>query len=435
MSRFFFILLLVLAAIVRGPLSLLLIVIKNIHPKLKERFDFERKNFLEIDNVCRSNKLDNLVADYCFEVSSEGELEQVRPLIEFFIKKNKRVEILFASPSVESKCLKMARDHQDLIRVLRLPIVTHFFLFQTASKWMSAKKLIFCRYDFFPELLILKFFGVKFILVSAAGKNPSWFKSEVYRLFNVIIAANKKEEQYFQTHFKKAKVNQFDFRIPRIFERIGKSQQTLEAINSLTSYLDFLRLRPKNSNFIMGSAWESDFGILKSNEWRGVLASGEVHLLIVPHDLRPKSIEQMKKHLWDLFKGIPVYEITRMGSDFDPAIPGIVLLNLSGVLCELYTMFECSYVGGGYARSIHSVLEPYLAGCRVFIGPSIHRSTEYDFIAEISPNEIHLLNNPDSFYNLFNLNRMIPPDLSARQCQRLLASEKKEQIIKEIETC
>lgn len=435
MSRIFFILLLILAAIIRAPLLVLLIIFKNFNKSIRKRFDFERKNFLE--DECRSFKKDGLVADYCFEVSSEGELEQVRPLIEYFLGNKKRIELIFASPSVEVKCLKFARDNRDYLRVLRLPILTNCFPFFTPGKWMSAPKLIFCRYDFYPELLILKFFRKKFILLSAAGKKPSWFKSEVYKLFDVIVAANKTEAQYFKDNLnlESTKIFNFDFRVPRVFERVDKADITLGAVSELKSYLTFLESRPIESKLILGSAWKSDFVIFKKPEWKMAVESGLIHLLVVPHSLGHDSIEEIKMGLMETFPGVPLYEISKIKNEFDQTKAGIVILNMSGVLCELYTKFKSAYVGGGYARSIHSVLEPYLSGARVFCGPKIERSTEYDYILELSPDEIHLLNNPDSFYNLFIENAPKDPLQSVREVLRTDALIKMETIIKEIESC
>ncbi len=433
MSRFFFISLLFVATLLRGPVSVLLIILKNFNSSLRERFEFERKNFLE--DECRSFKKDGLVADYCFEVSSEGELEQVRPLIETFLKQNKRIEILFASPSVESKCLKFARENIKNLRVLRLPIVTHFFLFQAPRKWMSSSKLIFCRYDFFPELLILKFLGVKFILLSAASKKPSWFKSEVYKCFDVIVAANKTEQRYFKEHLKINKIFDFDFRIPRIFDRVTNAEKTLDRVSELKPYLTFLESKSPESKLILGSAWVSDLVIFQNPKWKEVIRSGQIHLLVVPHDLSVSSIVEMKNELKEIFDDIPLYEISKTKMEFDSNRSGIVVLNMSGVLCELYTKFKSAYVGGGFARSIHSVLEPYLSGNRVFCGPKIHRSTEFDNISELTPGEIHLLNNPESFYNLFIENASSMPDQSVRNDLKTSALSKMETIIKEIESC
>ena len=436
MSKLFFILLLLLAQLIRAPISLLLIVLRPLIPALKSRIDFERKNSAEEE--CRSFRKDGLVADYCFEVSSEGELEQVRPLLEHFLSEKKRIELLFASPSVESKCQKIARENIELVRIFRVPLATHLFLIQTVHSFITAPKLIFCRYDFFPELLILKFFGKKLLLVSgAAGKKPSWFKSQVYQLFNVIVAANPKEAQLFRERegIPESRITSFDFRIPRIFQRADGADRLLSSIAPLQTYFAFLKQRPRSSSLIIGSAWESDLVVFADPEWKKAFLNDEIHLLIVPHDLSASSLASLREHLKQLFPELPVREISSGLNEWEESKKGIVILNWRGILCELYTLFDLVYVGGGFGRSIHSVLEPFLCGSKVFCGPRIHRSTEFDYVAGIAPDEIQLLNNADSFYTLFKEKAATVPDLSIRSTLKEESALQMMTVMTEIESC
>lgn len=431
-----------MAALIRGPLSVLLIILKNLSKPLKKRIDFERKNLFQ--DGCSSFKLDKKNADYCFEVSSEGELEQVRPLIEHYLNHNKKIEILFASPSVETKCLKLAWDYKDQIRIMRLPIASFapmsFLFFQSPWSWVSAPVIIFCRYDFFPELLSFKFFKKKLILLSAASKNPSWFKTQSHSLFNLIVAANETEARYFRENTRDILVMAFDFRVPRIFKRLELAPQILQTVSDMSSYLSYLDSKDPSQKLIVGSAWESDLVIFKADakKWTDEVLAGTKHILIVPHKLNSESIIQLKKSLSSIMPSVPIYEISK-GVPLDTSMfftkPGIIVLNLSGILCELYSKFSFAYVGGGYERSIHSVLEPFLSGCQVAVGPKISRSTEYDYILEIAPNEIHLLKNAESFYNLMKVNASMTPVKSIRANLSKEADHLMESIIKEIETC
>lgn len=407
---------------------------------LKKRIDFERKNFTQTQ--CRSFKSDFLVADYCFEVSSEGELEQVLSLIEHYLQKKKRIEILFASPSVEKKCLKLAEDYKDQVRVLRLPIASFapvpFLFFQSPWAWVSAPTLIFCRYDFFPELLSFKFLGKKLILLSASAKKASWFKTQSHGLFNLIVAANETQARSLRESTGQ-EIKSFDFRVPRIFKRQALALQTLGKVSELSTYLCHLESK-QSKKLIMGSAWESDLIVFKGHhkEWQDDLLAGAIDLLIVPHNLGNDSIMQLKKSLSTLMPQVPLYEIKK-GVELDLTVfwekPGIVLLNLSGVLCELYSQFSLVYVGGGYERSIHSVLEPFLSGRQVVVGPKISRSTEYDNILDLAPDEIHLLNDPESFYNLVKTITKAPPPSEGRMDLKKESLMLMESIIKEIESC
>lgn len=442
MSRIFFILLLFITTLIRGPLSLLLIIVKNLNSSLRRRIDFERKNLQE--DQCRSFKKDLLSADYCFEVSSEGELEQVRPIIEFLLQNKKRIEILFASPSVEKKCIKLAQENIDQIRILRLPVVSFLpvsiLYFQSSWQWVSAPKIVFCRYDFYPELLLFKFLNKKLILVSAASKKPSWYKNQAYQLFDIIVAANKAEELFFKNLFPTKNIFSFDFRVPRIFERVSKAQDTLKKCDALKEYFPFLESKSMAQKIILGSAWKSDLAILGNEEFRNDITSGKLHLLVVPHNLSADSINDIKSELNKLVPKAAVYEISNTPSkefSFQALIdkPGVVVLNVGGILCELYTQFHFSYVGGGYERSIHSVLEPYLSGAQVVCGPKIHRSTEYDFIKDLTPREIHLLKNSESFYNLFKEYIIETPNQEVRNLLKENCKVQMKDIINEIELC
>ena len=146
----------------------------------RRRVHFESKNLQE--EACQSFRKQNLRADYAFEVSSEGELEQVFPLIEHLLQEKKRVELMFASESVEKKCRRLYQNAPKQMRFLRLPLAS-FSLppsrgRQNIASWLSAPTLILCRYDFYPELLL---YGCalhhRLILVSATFKNKGSFLS------------------------------------------------------------------------------------------------------------------------------------------------------------------------------------------------------------------------------------------------------------------
>ena len=123
----------------------------------------------------------------------------------------------------------------------------------------------------------------------------------------------------------------------------------------------------------------------------------KIHILVVPHKLDKESLSKIDEVLKKLFGNFNV-EIFSNQEPFKGS--PVVILNMSGVLCELYSLFSTSYVGGGYERSIHSVLEPFFSGSSVICGPKTHRSTEFDLLSEVAPQEIHVLIRPESFYTI-----------------------------------
>lgn len=396
MSRLIFVVLLIIAAIIRPFISVLAVVLRPLIPFVKKRLDFERLNFS--NESARPFK----VADYCFEISSEGELEQVRPLLQAVLVAKKKVEILYSSPSVESKCQKFYQESPDQVRLLRMPLLStfpfNFLYFRSVWFWVKSPVMVFCRYDFFPELMMMKFFGKKFILISGAFKKTSWYKLESFKCFDVVVAATENEKENFKKLLgDKARVYNCDFRVPRIAERFLKAQETLAQKTSITNYLEKLKSIPVDQKIIIGSAWSSDLGIFKNESLIKKVKSGEMHLLLAPHKLDDANSLDLKNQCAALF-GDSNVQIVNEKNPYNGS--SVVILQMGGILCELYSLFKVTYVGGGYERSIHSVLEPFFSYNAVVMGPAIYRSTEYDLAVSVAPAEIHVLKNPESFYTI-----------------------------------
>lgn len=383
-------------SIVRIPLSFIVIILRPVVPFFKTRLNFERKNLID------ESSLVVFKAHFCFEVSSEGELEQVKPLIEAVLLNNKKIEIIYSSPSVEVKCQNLYKTHPEQVRLLRMPLLSGslfpFLYFQSVWSWVSAPVIVFCRYDFFPELLLLKLFKKKFVLVSGAFKKTSWYKIESFKFFDVVIAATDKEKINFENLLKeKAVVYSCDFRIPRIAERFKGAESTLGQKTILENYLFKIKSVPPKDKIIIGSAWPSDLGIFDNKKLIDEVKSGRLHLLIAPHKLDNDFVTVIKEKCVEYF-GKENVEVINEQVSFQKA--NVVILQMSGILCELYSLFSLSYVGGGHERSIHSVLEPFFSNNIVVTGPKIMRSTEFDLAFELLPDEIHVLNNPESFYTI-----------------------------------
>lgn len=413
MSHIFFISLLILFSIIRPILSILAVILRPIVPFIKQRLNFERKNFLEEASL----PYQNVKADFCFEVSSEGELEQVRAFIEAVLSAGKIIEIIYSSPSVENKCALLYAHYPEQIRLLRLPLLSfaplNFLYFQSVWQWVSAPVVVFCRYDFFPELILLRLNARKFILVSGALKKPSWYKVECLKFFDVIVAATDKELKNFKSALgNTAQFYNCDFRVPRIEERFKNAATTLDKREILESYIKKLHLLPADKKLIMGSAWPSDMAILNNPQLIARVKSGDLHILLAPHKIDDESVKLLRKNCEEIFgkKSVEIVDENNFYLDSP-----VVILQMGGILCELYSLFSLAYVGGGYERSIHSVLEPFFSNNAVITGPAVHRSTEMDVVREVAASEIHVLNRPDSFYTIIESINPKTIDLNARE--------------------
>ena len=93
--------------------------------------------------------------------------------------------------------------------------------------------------------------------------------------------------------------------------------------------------------------------------------------LIVPHDPSPvakKRIETLAARF-----DLPVCDLDEGG--FSSVDTGL-LINRTGLLADLYRLGHVAYVGGGFGKGVHSVLEPLVYRLPVITGPRIAISYE-----------------------------------------------------------
>ncbi|WP_372655606.1 glycosyltransferase N-terminal domain-containing protein [Halobacteriovorax sp.] len=352
-----------------------------------------RKEF-ENGEVIDSFKNTDRVATHCFHVSSEGELEQALPLIQYFLDQGNFIELVYTSNSVTRKCKLLAAKYENL-NLLRMPLLS--FPSNSFRRWVTAKKLFMCRYDFFSELML---YGaredVDFILLSASlkGKRLTGIKKAftlgLYSCFDYIVAASDIERQNFLKLSADFNVTAFEFRLLQIASRLEQSESKFLEKRSLDNYFSILKNRDVKSNLIIGSAWEVELNIFKDIDLVNKVKSGEFLVVIAPHSLSKESLLNLSKAFNTIAPSLKLVN----ANEVDEYRSGEVYFNATpGILLESYSLFGHVLVGGGHGRSIHSVLEPYLAGSRVYCGPKIFRSTEFDFIKKESPNDVVVIEN------------------------------------------
>ncbi len=365
------------------------------HPKVRERVRFEKKNKFEW--LAHSFSEVHEKADLCFEFSSEGEFQQVAPLIDDALTLGRKIELVFFSPSVEKTIMKLAAEFPLQIRYLRYPFLRFFPFLQRRcfSKWVTSNKLILVRYDLFPEFFLwsmrddrhLSMVWVTFKKERSRGISPSFWKKLFLKQSDKIIYAGVSDLETGKLLGLQGEV--FDFRIEQIRRRVSKKKEKL--FSHFTIYNEFKSiLLESKKTVIFGNAWPSDLFLLSK-------IPKDVLVVIVPHKLSEDILMQFRKDLKNL--GRDYVEINDLTQSIAPS--SSILLNKKGILCELYADFDYSYVGGGFEGSVHSILEPLIAGSlRIACGPAHHRSTEYD--VALSAKAITEINTPEQFHQWLN---------------------------------
>lgn len=369
-------------------LQSLLAPLLSLFGPLKRRRQFELQN--RIDPISAPWPGETQI-EWAFHSSSEGELEQLKPLIDILLGQNRPIELIYTSPSVEKRVQQLAHEHPQLIRALRLPLVTG----PSLKRWSRASSLIMCRYDFFPNLLLLPVKRRILLWGSLKGKNPGPWSRLLYRHFDLVVAATLEQKELFLAlGVGPDKLETYDFRPQQIQARLKSAADSGELA-------PLLELAKRSERVVFGSIWSSDFPLLN----HVLQVSGKLHLWFAPHSLKSDDLERLVRDWKERYPSVPIYRVRREASRADIASlvqeysgnKVVWLIEQPGRLLELYGQFDFAYVGGGFGRSIHSVLEPMIAGCWTSCGPRTHRSTEIDLANELAPGQVSVTENSTDF--------------------------------------
>jgi 3-deoxy-D-manno-octulosonic-acid transferase len=358
-----------------------------------------------------NSKALSIKTEYTFEVSSEGEYEQIAPIMTYLLNHNITVQFIIGSESLIKKSEKLLNDYTSLLDVRMVPIISFFWIKTPITSnlfsLLQSEKLILCRYDFFPELMLIGGRrSTDFTLVSASLKNKKltgvskFYWTGIYSLFDRIVAASSLEKEHLSILHPEIVAKNFDFRQLQILDRIEGSNTKLNTWIHTNSFNSILEKFPREKRIIIGSCWEEECEILKNNNFVKDIENNEVLLVIAPHKLEEFNIDKLIKKIKEYSQEMPIKIIKdekQLANDHQGCI---YILQKSGILVELYQYFGHAFVGGGYGRSIHSVLEPFLSGCLVYCGPRTHRSTEFDLVTAKNNDQITIINNQENFSSI-----------------------------------
>lgn len=301
--------------------------------------------------------------------SSLGEYEQGRPVLEEVRKREpeKKILLTFFSSSGYDRIKK----DTVIDRVEYLP-----FDFRRDVKIFIDKINpsigIFVKYDLWPAVLLYAEKNkVRLYLISAVFHSKKWFLSQYSGIFN--LAFNK------YTH---------------IFVQNAKSYETLSALgytnismsgDSRIDRVHTLSNTPFEDHRI--ESWLKTkkcmiFGSTHSGpDDKVVLAMinryrkrfpGEYKFLIFPHHTHLSRIEELNQ----LFPEAVVYTRHDIVKEGD-----IMIVDTIGILSKSYRLSDVVYIGGGFGRSVHNLLEPAVYGNMMVCGNKIKGFPEAcDFI-------------------------------------------------------
>ncbi len=293
-----------------------------------------------------------------FHVSSLGEFEQARPVIERIkdLRPGTEIFLSFFSPSGYEQ-----KRNYEFASVHYLPAD----LPGNAAKWLNAIDpdfAVFVKYDLWPGYLkALSEKRIPAILISANWVPGCGFHSWSNPLTQTLLKYFKIIFLQRGDHLDLLKRKGFhnisvsgDTRIDRSLGLPGEVEKRVpKALSSIGLF-----------DLVAGSTWPADEELLIE-----AIHALDLKALIAPHDISVITINRLLKKL-----NVPAVRLSELG----PANSEIrvVVIDSIGLLSVLYSLGQIAYIGGGFGKGIHNSLEAMAHSKPVIFGPHYQKFPE-----------------------------------------------------------
>lgn len=296
-----------------------------------------------------------------FHCASLGEFEQGRPVIEQLKKEHEDIKIIltFFSPSG----YEVRKNYAGADHVFYLPLDSPV----NAKKFLSIVKptaAFFVKYEFwFNYLNELKNNAVPTYLISGIFRTDhyffkgyaSWFRHQLNAFNHFYLQDEQSQKLLNAIGFKNTTVAG-DTRFDRVFE-VSKNVKSIPLIE---------QFKQQQPLFIAGSTWEPDEEILSSFDF----FKAGFKLVIAPHEISELRIQS----LLSKFKKNAI----RFSQATEDSIKTthILIIDNMGMLSSIYQYGTVAFIGGGYGKGIHNILEAAAFGLPVLFGPNYNKFEE-----------------------------------------------------------
>ncbi len=294
-------------------------------------------------------------------VSSLGEFEQGRPLIEKIRKQRPEYKILltFFSPSG----YELRKNYEGADYVFYLPIDTP----RNAKRFLDIAHpeiAIFVKYEFWLNTLFeLRSREIRTYIVSAIFREKSVFFRpyglywrRALESFHTLFVQNQESKDLLATIGIERVIVAGDTR----FDRVA-SIATSHTKNDIIE-----RFKGESRLFIAGSTWPADEQVLLPL----IQNNPGIKFVIAPHEIDNSRVEALLAKLSNALRYTSIEE----KSDVQSA--QIILLDTMGQLSSIYNYATWAYIGGGFGVGIHNTLEASTFGLPMAFGPNYERFKE-----------------------------------------------------------
>jgi len=294
---------------------------------------------------------------FWFHCASLGEFEQGRPLIEELKLQypDHKILLTFYSPSG----YEIRKDYELADHICYLPNDTPAKA-RKLLKIINPEAVFFIKYEFWYNILKeLKSNKVATYMVSGIFREDqyffrsygSWFRKGL-RAFSWFFV----QDETSQTLLQEIGIDRVSLSGDTRFDRVAKVAKSVKSFPDIEVFTGDSRI------FLAGSTWPQD----EEKLCHIIENMPDIKMIIAPHEVHEQHIQQLQKTL-------PVPSLRY--SSFDPGKDiqeRVLIIDSIGILGNLYQYASIAFIGGGFTKGIHNILEAATFGVPVVFGPNYH---------------------------------------------------------------
>jgi 3-deoxy-D-manno-octulosonic-acid transferase len=290
-----------------------------------------------------------------FHCASLGEFEQGRPLIEKIkenISEDYQIIITFFSPSG----YEIRKNYEVANIVCYLPFDGN----RNARDFVEIVKpsfAVFVKYEFWYHMLFqLKKKDIPVFLISGIFRKKQiffrWygtFYRKSLNFFTHIFLQNKESYDLLKTIGISNTDVCGDTRTDRVIS-IAKEEYENKILEKFTQ---------NKRTIVFGSSWPADEKIFCEHINS---ATDEYRFIIVPHEIDEKHLRSLESII-----NLKTVRYSKLNDELDDST--VIIIDKIGILSKVYRYGQMAYIGGGFGKGIHNILEAVVYKIPVVFGP------------------------------------------------------------------
>jgi 3-deoxy-D-manno-octulosonic-acid transferase len=296
-----------------------------------------------------------------FHAASLGEFEQGRPVMEAFRKKYPSYKILltFFSPSG----YEIRKNYEGADYIYYLPLDTRKNALRFVQH-VNPKMAVFVKYEFwFNYIQVLQQKQIPIFIISAIFRKEQhffkWYGGWFRKMLGKITFFFVQNDESFEL-LRSIRIEQVmktgDTRFDRVLE-IARNRKSFPLVETFSAGHKIL---------LAGSSWPPDEELIQK-----LPINKDLKIIIAPHEIHEEHIVSIENK----FNHVKTLRYSKADEN-NILQTEVLIIDGMGFLSSLYQYCDIAYIGGGFGKAIHNILEAVTFGKPVIFGPMYHKFKE-----------------------------------------------------------